>query len=155
MTSGVAVFDATPLIAFYQIGQLGLVQGLFLHTLVPPVVEREVAPSLGMLPHWIEVQDAIAMPSFSRRLDAGEQAAIALAMQVSAGFVVLDDLAGRLTAAELGLTVVGSLGLLVRAKRNGLIREVRPMMAEMISNRLYTSELLRREILELAGETDR
>jgi len=154
MTSGVAVFDATPLIDFHQIGQLGLVRGLFLQTWVPSNVADGGAPSLGELPLWIEKRDVLTMPAFSRTLDPGERAAIALAMQVSADFVVLDDLAGRLMAAELGLTVTGSLGLLVRAKRNGLVREVRPFMAEMIANGLYTSEQLRREILELAGEPD-
>lgn len=154
MTDDVAVFDATPLIAFHQIGQLQLVRRLFGQTLAPTIVANEVQPTLGALPPWIEVRVVREMPTFRRKIDSGERAAISLARQCSADFVILDDLAGRLLAAELGLTVSGSLGLLVRAKRRGLIREVRPMMDEMIANGLYTSARLRRAILELAHETD-
>jgi predicted nucleic acid-binding protein len=154
MRSGVAVFDASPLIALHQIGQLELARALFLQTLGPPVVAREVAPSLGLLPDWIEVQGVSTAPSLSRRLDVGELAAIALAIHRSANFVVLDDLAGRLAAVELSLTPVGSLGLLVRAKRHGLIREVRPIMGAMVSNGLYASDQIRRQILYAADETE-
>ena len=152
MTTGIAVFDASPLIALHQVGQLTLVRELFLHTLVPPIVAHEVAPSLGLLPHWIEVQEGRVTPQLSRQLDAGERAAIALAIHRAADVVVLDDLAGRLAAAELGLAPVGSLGLLVRAKQRGLIPEVRPLMDAMIASRLYVSSALHRRILELAGE---
>jgi predicted nucleic acid-binding protein len=154
MTDDVAVFDATPLIAFHQVGQLELVRRLFSHTLAPAIVANEVRPSFGALPPWIDVREIREMPTFWRKIDSGERAAISLAMQLSADFVILDDLAGRLMAAELGLTVSGSLGLLVRAKRHGLLREVRPVMDEMIANGLYTSDRLRREILALADETD-
>lgn len=152
MTSGIAVFDASPLIALHQIGHLALPHSLFLQSLVPPIVAAEVAPSLGTVPDWIDVRADFAVLSLARDLDAGELAAISLAMRVSADFVVLDDLAGRLTAAELGLTTVGSLGLLVRAKANGLIDEVRPLMDAMIVHGLYTGEGLYRLILSIAGE---
>jgi predicted nucleic acid-binding protein len=106
------------------------------------------------LPAWLEVVEAPALTVVPRSLDAGERSVIALALRLSADFAVLDDLAGRKAGAELGLTVVGSLGLLVRAKQFGLIAEVRPTMDEMIANGLYTSSILREKILHLSGETD-
>ena len=154
MTIGVAVFDASPLIAFYQVNQLELLRNLFTRNAVPAVVANEVAPSLGVLPRWIEVHEIFGVPSTARTLDVGEQAAIALTIDLSADFVILDDLAGRLTAAGLGLTTVGSLGLLVGAKRAGLITEVRPTMDAMIGDGLFASDLVYRQILELAGEID-
>jgi predicted nucleic acid-binding protein len=75
-------------------------------------------------------------------------------MHVSADVVVLDDLAGRTMAAELGLVAVGSFGLLVRAKRSGLISEVRPLMEAMMRHGNFTSDALYRHILSLAGETE-
>ena len=155
MTSGVAVSDASPLIALHQIDRLELLHDLFAMTVVPTVVAEEVAPSLGMLPRWIGIQDADRIPPFPRRVDAGERAAIALAIQLASDAVILDDLAGRLAAAELGLRAIGSLGLLVRAKRMRLIEEVRPLMDGMVANGLFTSEQLRFEILNAAGETER
>ena len=155
MMTGVAVSDASPLIALHQIDRLELLHGLFSVTVVPTVVAEEVTPSLGMLPRWIEVQDADRIPPMPRRVDAGERAAIALAVQLASDAVVLDDLAGRLAAVQMGLRAVGSLGLLVRAKRVRLIEEVRPLMDAMVANGLFTSEQLRLEILNAAGETER
>ena len=154
MNGELAVFDASPLIAFQQTDHLELLRGSFDRVAVPPEVSREVAPSLGALPTWIEVQPAAAIPSFSRMLGPGERAAIALATQLSADFIVLDDLSARIAATKRGLTVIGSLGLLVRAKERGLIGEVRLLMDAMMSHGLYASDELRHYILSLAGETD-
>jgi predicted nucleic acid-binding protein len=104
------------------------------------------------LPRWIEEQAIFTQPHFSRSLGAGERAAIALTIQLPADFVVLDDWDARSSAIELGLRVIGSLGLLVRAKGRGQIGEVRPLMDAMISHGLYASEKLYRQILSIAGE---
>lgn len=154
MNGELAVLDASPLITFHQIAHLDLLRGVFDRAIVPPHVAREVAPSLGTVPDWIGVQPATAIPVFSRMLGPGEREAIALANQLSADFIVLDDLSARMAAMELGLTVIGSLGLLVRAKDRGLIRAVRPLMEAMIGNGLYVSDELRRSILYLAEEAE-
>lgn len=67
---------------------------------------------------------------------------------------MLDDLTGRRVATTYGLTVIGSLGLLVRAKQLGLIGVVRPMMDQMVASRLYVNESLYRAILVTAGEVE-
>lgn len=77
-----------------------------------------------------------------------------MAMIVSADVLVLDDRRARTVATELGLPVIGSLGLLVRAKQSGLIAEVRPLMDVIISHGLYASEALYRQILSVAGEDE-
>jgi predicted nucleic acid-binding protein len=154
MTNGVAVCDATSLIAFHQVDLLWIIRNLFARIIAPDIVAQEVLPSLGTLPDWIEVHEATVLPDVPRSLDDGERAVIALALSLSADFAVLDDLAGRNAGADFGLTVVGTLGLLVRAKRFGLIVEVRSVMDTMIANGLFTSLILREKILELAGETD-
>lgn len=132
MIPEIAVFDAGPLIAFHQIDRVQLLRDLFVHVVIPPEVAREVAPSLRELPSWLSVQDVQASPSFSRNLGLGESMAIALAMKLAADFLVLDDERARAVATELELPVIGSLGLLVRAKLGGLITEVRPLMDAMI-----------------------
>jgi predicted nucleic acid-binding protein len=60
MTAGVAVCDATSLIAFHQVDLLSIIRQLFARTVAPDVVAREVFPSLGELPAWIEVVEACA-----------------------------------------------------------------------------------------------
>lgn len=152
MTPETAVFDAGPLIAFHQIDRLELLRHMFGSVVAPAAVALEVTPSVGVLPDWVAVHPVLAFPRYSRIIGAGERAAIALTIQLSADFVVLDDLDARTSAIELGLTLIGSLGLLVRAKERRVIGEVQTLMDAMISQGFYVSEGLYRDILSLAGE---
>jgi predicted nucleic acid-binding protein len=154
VTASVAVADSSALIAFHQIGRLELLQAVLGRVAVPPAVAREVAPSLGALPAWVEVRRAPPHPALPTYLDDGERDAIALALHLGASTIVLDELPGRRVAMGLGLEVVGSLGLLVRAKRAGLIHDVRPIMDAMLFWGLFASDSLYRQILAAAGELD-
>ena len=152
MIPAIGVFDAGPLISFSQVDRLELIHQLFARKFVPPAVAYEVEPSLGELPKWIKIQRHSTMLSFPQGLGAGERAAIALAIDVSADYIVMDDRRARSSAKAHGLTPVGSFGLLINAKRNGLIQEVRPLMDAMLSHGLYASEGLYRRILAIANE---
>lgn len=152
MIPDTGVFDAGPLIAFHQIDRVRWLDQLFVQAFVPPEVAREVQPSFGELPDWIKIERAQARLTYPRSLGAGERAAIALAMDLSADFVVTDDRRARSVATDYGLTPIGSLGLLIRAKRIGLTTEVRPLMDEVIQNGLFVSEKVYLEILGLSGE---
>jgi len=154
VSTGVAVSDASPIIALNQIHRLDLLRNQFGQVVVPPAIELEVEPSAGVLPAWVHRQYAPVPPDFLRDLDPGEREAIALTIQLGANFLVIDDLPGRHAAMSLGLRVIGSLGLLVRAKQSNLIGEVRPLMDAMISHGLYASEELYRRILRRADETE-
>jgi predicted nucleic acid-binding protein len=131
-----------------------MLRQLFGHLLVPAEVAREVAPSLGALPSWADIVYLYDIPTFSRNPGAGESAAIALAMTMSIDSLVLDDQPARTVALELGLPVIGSLGLLVTAKQRGLLAEVRPLMDAMIANQFYVAGAVYRRILSLAEEDD-
>jgi predicted nucleic acid-binding protein len=128
VSSGTAVFDASPLILYSQDGYFGMLRGLFLQIVVPTAVAHEVAPSLGRLSTWIDEQPVHTVRPLPRKLGAGEREAITLAIELAADYLVVDDLSARRVATIHGLTVVGSLGLLVRARDYGLIRQVRPIM---------------------------
>ena len=154
MTAGLVVSDSSALIVLNQIGRLELRRGLFGRVAVPPAVAREVAPSLRALPPWVELHQVPWNPDLPAYLDDREHEAIALALHLAADAIVLDELPGRRAAMSLGLDVVGSLGLLVRAKRAGLISDVRPLMDAMLSSGLYASDALYHQILSAAGESD-
>ena len=152
MIASVVVADSSAVIILHQIGHLDLRRELFGHVAVPLAVAREVAPSLRTVPTWIAVHRVPRNPDLPTYLDDGERKAIALALHLAADTIVLDERPGRRVATSLGLDVVGSLGLLVKAKRAGMTRDVRPLMDAMLSSGLYATDTLYRQILVAAGE---
>jgi predicted nucleic acid-binding protein len=152
VTEVLAVLDSSPLIILHQIGRLELVQRLYDDFVAPPAVAREIEPSLGTLPPWVREHPPASIPDLLLDLDPGEREAIAIAVQLAADVIVLDDLAARRAAFQLGLNLTGSAGLLVRARRRGLIEAVRPELDAMVANGLYIGRSLYRDVLEAAGE---
>ena len=87
-------------------------------------------------------------------LDAGEIAALALALERGIRFVLIDESAGRAAAVALGLQPSGLLGLLVEAKRRALIPTVLPLLDQLRTRaRFRVADDLRVRIAMLAGET--
>lgn len=153
----VAVADASPIIAFHGIGRLDLLEQALPVLVVPPRVAHEIAPSVGVLPSWIaERQLSVPLPPLldAVSLDPGEYEAIALALELDAAPIVLDDLATRRVAERVGLSVVGAFGLAIRAKTAGLVPAVRPVIDALAANGLYVSPALYAELLSIAGESD-
>lgn len=91
-------------------------------------------------------------PSFGQGLGPGEHAVIALTIQTRATFAVLDDWEARVLAISQGIGVIGSLGLLVRAKSHGLIPLVQPLMDDMMAHGLNVSDRLYVQILTISNE---
>ena len=94
----------------------------------------------------------LASQIVAARLGAGEREAIALALEMGAAELILDDLAARRLAQSLQLAVIGSAGLLLRAKEHGLIQRVRPLMQAMQDVGFHISERVFAGILTAAGE---
>lgn len=84
-------------------------------------------------------------------LDPGEASAIDLAASRQA-FILVDDLAARRIAQDLGLNVVGTCGLLLEAKRVNLVAEVRPLVEKLSESGYYLSRSLIETVCRLAGE---
>lgn len=153
MTSGPAVADSSTLIGLAQIRQLAILRRLFGTILIPPAVNREIRPSV-ILPEWISERPLTQTPDLSlgSSLVTGEREAINLAVQVTSHVIVLDDLDARITAERLGLTVVGTLGLLPRAKQQRFIPAIRPLLDALIASRFFVASDLYQRVLESAGE---
>jgi hypothetical protein len=86
-------------------------------------------------------------------LDRGEAETIALALELGADLVLLDERDGRYTAQRFGLRVVGVLGVLLEAKSKGLIKNIKPYL-DMLRQQagFYIRETLYQQMLILAGE---
>ena len=150
------IADASPLIALQQIGQISLIEQLFERILIPSAVVREISPSLPNLPAWITTRDLtqpIEPEILRASLGAGESETLTLALHVGAHLVILDERPARKLARVLGLSVVGTAGILLAAKRAGLIPRVRPLLDALIEKGFRVSSALRDKILADAAET--
>lgn len=154
MSSGIVVSNASPLIALDQIGQLDLLHHLFPNLVVPPAVAEEVAPTVA-LPSWIEIRP-LAQPIgpiiLAASLGRGESAAISLGLEVDAERVILDERAGRRCAQSLGMSLIGTLGILAAARRRGLIPAIKPLLDELLMHDFRVSAALIERVLQDAGE---
>lgn len=158
------VSNTSPILNLALVGRLDLLHELFGPVLVPAAVAQELSalelrlPVLaGVLrPAWIRVESTVGAASvvaLESELHAGEAEAIALAMETSADLLLLDERMGRRVAAGLGLAVGGLLGVLLTAKRRGLLPAVRPVLDEVIAQAgFWVDATLYARVLREAGE---
>jgi len=156
-----AAVNTGPLIALSACGCLDL-----LHRLHPRVVAAEAVVAeflrgqptkpgdLFVQPPWLDVCALRTPPSpvLARRLDAGEAATIALAIEQKIPLVIIDERRGRASARLSGLRVAGSIGILLRAKRESLIAAIKPCLDSMQRAGMWQSQRLRSQALREAGE---
>jgi uncharacterized protein len=154
------VADTGPLLALARIEQLGLLSALFQQVLLTPTVlaECEARPDRG---EGRAIRDALATGCFEVQaprdslpvlgIGPGETSALALALERGAG-VLMDDKAGRAVARRLGVAVIGSVGVLVLAKRKGLLPRVRPLLEALVDGGYFLAADIVKEALRLAGE---
>lgn len=152
------VSNSSPLIALARIERIDLVPALLRSILIPPAVAREIAPSIPVLPPWASVKAPESLPptlAFPGRLGDGEREAIALAVEVGADATILDDSPARRAAEATGLSVIGTIGLLLEAKREGLLATVRPELDKLLETSFFLSRQPYDRLLEVAGEPER
>jgi len=138
----VIVFTNTgPILALAGIGRLDLLAKLFgtVHAAAAVIDECRAGgpiavPELSSI-GWLTVV-ASSGPSVDHprlaELDRGERDTIAAAHEARADYVIIDERLGRLAAERMGLAVVGSLGILAKAKAKGLIPSFRDATAGML-----------------------
>jgi predicted nucleic acid-binding protein len=147
-----------------RIGQIGLLPALFAPVYVPEQVSLELDMGRLLRPDTINPRSLAWAESASvprafinrlppNRLGTGERAVIAFAHAHEGYIAGLDDLRARQLAEVVGLKVVGTLGILLRAKQAGLIPTVQPLVDDAIAQGFRLSPELHRDVLELAGET--
>ena len=149
------VSNSSPLIAFAAIELLNLFPALFDSVLIPPAVAREIAPSIPTAPPWLRVRDVrtpLPQAVLRRSLGDGEREALALAVEIQAERILLDDRPARRVAQELQLLVTGTAGILLAAKRHGLIPLIRPYLDALIGKSFFMGPDLYDDLLRLGGE---
>jgi predicted nucleic acid-binding protein len=161
----VVVSDTSPVRALAHLQHLDLLRDLFGTVSLPPAVVDELrrptsgGPIVDVSAHsFFRVQQPLDrgdVERFLESLDIGESEALALAMELRASIVLIDEAAGRAVAEELGFLAIGTCGILLRARQRGLVGEIKPLLDDLIGSLgFFISPLLRRQVLKAAGESD-
>lgn len=148
----VIVSDTSCFIALAKIGAFEILKDLYQEI----VTTTEVADEFGQkLPSWIildTVKDLQKQHMLEIQVDKGEASAITLALELGADLIILDDFKARKVAQTLGLSVTGTLGIIVKAKKSGLIPSIKPILKKLQKTDFYLSKMVLKEALRLAGE---
>ncbi len=154
MSQLTVVSNSSPLIGLNQINQLSVLEKLFGSITIPTAVAQEVAPSVK-LPEWINLKP-LSQPMAARilatALGPGESEAISLAVELGNAQIILDDRAARRLAQGLGLSVVGTLGIVLAAKRRGFLITLHPQLDALTNNGFHLAPELYQRVLVDAGE---
>ena len=149
--------DASCLIGLSKVQMETLPLQLYTKVIIPPAVQAEFG---GAVEGYIvqPPSNRVHVQTLRLMLGAGESEVIALGVELSQGGeqveMVLDDLQARRIALSYGLRIVGTVGLLIRAKQSGYIESVRAILQQMRASGFRCSPELFRRAIELAQEGD-
>ena len=160
----IVVSDTSPLCNLALVNHLWLLREIYGVVIIPDVVADELTAAKDKTIQnictleWIEIR-SLTNPSFAqqlhneRGLDLGEAWAIALAIELIADDLLIDERLGRREALKLGLPVIGILGILVTAKQRGSIAIVQTVMDALIQEAGFrVSPALYDRVLALSNE---
>lgn len=159
----IVVCNTSPQILLAKIGRLDLLARLYHETLIPFSVLEEVkakpgheAQQLQTLIHEgvFQLRKAAehALDDIPADLGPGERETIALAIETRADLVILDDQVGRWITQKKGVAVTGTIGVLVEAKKRGLITSIRSDLDRLIEAGMWLDEVFYHRILQEFGE---
>jgi predicted nucleic acid-binding protein len=148
------------LIFLAKVDALSLLEQLASEILVPFSVQCEVAAGGGVqgwgpmeLPSWLLLREDLPLPAEIAGWDLGAgESQVLVHTVVSGDEAVLDDLQGRRCARALGVPATGTLGVILRARKLGMIPAARPLIEELLQRGLYLSRELVQQALRDVGE---
>jgi uncharacterized protein len=158
------VSNTSPLSNLAVVGEMALLQQIYPQILIPSVVQAElmclseIQPVISKLINigWLEIQDPTdqqLIQTLNQMLDPGEAAAIALAIELNADRLLIDEQLGRSIALQYGLKIRGLLGILVNAKNQGLIFATKPILDRLMSEAGFrVGQALYERVLQESGE---
>jgi predicted nucleic acid-binding protein len=148
----VVIADTSVFILLQNTGRIDLLEKVYQKIVTTPEVSEEFSESL---PEWVvirEVADKKYQKSLETQVDAGEASVIALAKESIDPLLLLDDLKGRKLAKKLNLKISGTLGVIHKAKQEGIIPKVSPLLRSLIDHGFRISSGLLEAFLALNDE---
>ena len=157
------IVNSTPLIALCNADLLNILKKIYGSIIIPKAVFDEVTAKkdsaclqIKQNLDWITVETITNIEDrkmYKAKLHAGEVDVMILAQaDPKADLVIIDDNAAKKTAKYLGLTVTGTLGVLIKAKQSGIISSVKNAITKILSNGFYINENIIKLALKQAGE---
>lgn len=146
------ISDTSCFIILSNIGELNLLQKVYGQI----ITTIEIATEFGeQLPDWVsihQVTDKYRQQLLEMQIDKGESSAIALALETPDCTIILDDYKARKIADQLGLHFTGTIGVIVKAKLNGVIPSIKPLLSKIRLTDFRLSVELELLALKEAGE---
>ena len=157
----IVIADSSALVALSMCQCLPVLEQLFNEIKVPEAVFKEVCilekPEAATLESWLKYR--VCTVSLSKynlvradNLGQGEREAIALYLAESAELLIIDDARAKRIAYLNGLEVMGSMGVLLLAKRKGLIKHIRSLLEILENTDIHLSHAVVQKVLNLANE---
>ena len=149
--------DSSALVALAVVNQLELLEQLYDTLYIPQAVFDEVTqigkPQSNKLRQFLQSKvKQVDLTLTQLGLGLGELEAITLYKKLDADVLLIDDNRAKKYASLNGVKVIGSLGILVKAKEKGHIERVKPFLDEIQKSEVYISKKLIEKVLEICGE---
>jgi predicted nucleic acid-binding protein len=146
------ISDTSCFIILTNIGELEL-----LHKVYGEIITTiDIASEYGeYLPDWVEIRkvtDIYKQQLLELQIDKGESSAIALALEIPNSTVILDDYKARKIASRLGITYTGTIGVIIKAKLNGIIPSIKPIIEKIKQSDFRLSIEIELQALKEANE---
>jgi predicted nucleic acid-binding protein len=161
----IVISDTTPIISLIKIDRLKILEELYKKIIIPKAVYDELIINIDYQDEidiikrctFIQIENveenlSVVLLQRELKLDRGESEAIVLAKNINADLIIIDERKARRIAKDVGLKVTGTLGILVEAKQQGLIKELKSLLDELMDNNIRISRKLYMEILNLVEE---
>lgn len=156
----IIISDTSAITNLYQIGYLDLLKELYGEITVTPGVRRELyriesQKDVIQNTDWIKTaypSNQLLINELLAELDLGEAESIALALELKAEYLVIDEFKGREVAQRYDIRIVGLLVILVLAKKKEIITEIRPLVNQLLEIGFRLNRRLVDTVLKSLGE---
>lgn len=156
----IVVSDTTAISNLVQIDELKLLRELYQEVVIPKRVYEEllvlteynIPIEILLKVGWIKVVDVSSRQmviSLQEKLDRGEAEAIALAIEINAEYLLIDEKVGRVVARENQIAIIGTIGILIQGKKLGLVNSLQEKMDELRKIGFWISDSLYYRIIDI------
>ena len=146
------ISNTSCLITLERIERMNILRDLYNEIIIPKKVEEEFG---GKLANWIRIyqtSDVKTLKVLKTIVDDGEAEVIILGTEIKDSLLILDDLKARGIAKGLEIKITGTLGVLLKAKRRGIIKSIKDVLDDLKEAEFRMSENLQDKMIKLSKE---